>query len=108
MPSSSIEDIVAQIKAMPHILYRTDLTDWASLKVHMQLSNDPGQSQVMADTDIKVRVRMSVGSQLCNRALPCIWLHRRLSCSMCTYMHVSMLTAGDDVTVCRGRTGMHS
>lgn len=32
---------------------KTDLTDWASLKVHMQLSNDPGQSQVMADTDIK-------------------------------------------------------
>mmetsp|Transcript_37384 Transcript_37384/g.83196 ORF Transcript_37384/g.83196 Transcript_37384/m.83196 type:complete len:326 (+) Transcript_37384:46-1023(+) len=30
-----------------------DIRDWLGLKLHMQLSNDPGQSQVMVDTDVK-------------------------------------------------------
>eukprot|EP00877_Chromochloris_zofingiensis_P008556 jgi/Chrzof1/3954/Cz13g14220.t1 len=32
---------------------KADLTDWLSAKLHMQLSNDPGSSQVMADFDVK-------------------------------------------------------
>lgn len=30
-----------------------DLTDWMSLKLHTQLSNEPGQSQLMVDSDLK-------------------------------------------------------
>lgn len=30
-----------------------DLAQWLSLKLHMQLANDPGQSQAMVDTDLK-------------------------------------------------------
>jgi hypothetical protein len=31
-----------------------DLAQWLALKLHMQLSNEPGQSQGMLDTDVKV------------------------------------------------------
>ena len=34
---------------------KADILDWLAVKLHMQLSNEPGQSQVMADTDIKGR-----------------------------------------------------
>jgi mitochondrial import receptor subunit TOM40 len=34
---------------------KADILDWVAVKLHMQLSNEPGQSQVMADTDIKGR-----------------------------------------------------
>lgn len=32
---------------------KLDLNDWVSLKLHTQLANEPGQSQVMFDTDVK-------------------------------------------------------
>jgi mitochondrial import receptor subunit TOM40 len=32
-----------------------DIADWIGVKLHMQLSNEPGQSQVMVDTDVKGR-----------------------------------------------------
>jgi len=30
-----------------------DVLDWLGVKLHMQLSNEPGQSQVMVDSDVK-------------------------------------------------------
>jgi hypothetical protein len=43
----------ASLLLLPLLACRYDFADWLSSRVNMQLSNEAGQSQVMADVDVK-------------------------------------------------------
>jgi hypothetical protein len=87
-----------------------DLADWVALKLHMQLSNEPGQSQGMLDTDVKVGGKGSVGRATSGTYWQhLVWSSRAThSAMMCVLCFCSRGLLSALLSYCRALTGMHS